>query len=262
MNQTHDYIAVFDSGVGGISVLRHLLRYLPGERFLYFGDSANAPYGEKSTEQVRRLTLQAAEMLFGRGAKALVVACNTATAAAIDLLRKTYPDKIIVGIEPALKLAATQFPTGRIGIMATQVTLREEKLSTLLEHFPAVQTVRISAPGLVKLIEQGLANAPETETLLRQALSPHIGKLDALVLGCTHYPFVKDTLCRILGSQTQLFDGSEGTARHTRRLLEQADLLENGEGSVTIENSLGTPESILLSHRLLTACAGTESVIE
>lgn len=251
MASKEDKIAVFDSGVGGISVLRELVRLCPGESFLYFGDSANAPYGDKTTEEVRRLTLQAAEQLLHRDVKALVVACNTATAAAISVLRQKYPDSVIVGIEPALKVAADRFPTGRIGIMATHVTLREGKLSQQLERFPQAQVERIPAPGLVERIEEGKADTPETEALLRQVLTPYIGKLDALVLGCTHYPFVKDTIAKILGEKTQLLDGSEGTARQTRRLLEQAGLLHEGEGSVTIENSLQDERMLKLCFQLL-----------
>ncbi len=246
-----DKIAVFDSGVGGISVLRELVKLMPGEDFLYFGDSANAPYGDKTTEEVRRLTLQNANMLLNCGVKALVIACNTATSAAINDLRQAHPDAIIVGIEPALKLAADKFPTGTIGIMATQVTLREEKLSQLQERFPEVTVERIPAPGLVELIEKGKADSPETKTLLQNILMPYKGKLDALVLGCTHYPFAKDAIGDILGEGTLLLDGGEGTARQTKRLLEQADLLNNGQGSVTIENSLGTPELLMLSYNLL-----------
>ena len=129
MNSKQDYIAVFDSGVGGISVLRQLRRYLPSERYLYFGDAANAPYGTRPTAEVRQLVARAAEKLVPRGLKALAVACNTATAAAIDLLRETYPDLIIVGIEPALKPAADRFPGGTVGVLATPVTLREEKFA-------------------------------------------------------------------------------------------------------------------------------------
>ena len=246
-----DYIAVFDSGVGGISVLRELVKLMPGENYLYFGDSANAPYGKKTTREVRELTLKNAQMLLGRNTKALVVACNTATSAAIDLLRETFPDRIILGIEPALKPAIQQFPTGTIGIMATEVTLREEKLQRLMAQFDTATVERISAPGLVECIEHGKADFPETEELLRQILAPYIGKLDALVLGCTHYPFVKNTIPRILGEKTVLFDGGEGTARQTRRLLEQAGLLNNGDGSVTVENSAGTPKLLELSYQLL-----------
>ena len=242
-------IGVFDSGVGGISVLRELVALLPKENYLYFGDSANAPYGEKSTEEVRTLTLKAAEMLFARDAKALVVACNTATSAAIHILRERYPDKIIIGIEPALKVATDRFPTGHIGIMATAVTLREEKLAHQLERFPQAVVEKIGAPGLVELIEGGKADSAETEDLLKKILAPYIGKLDALVLGCTHYPFVKDVIGKILGEKTLLLDGGAGTARQTKRCLEQADLLNPGPGSVTIENS--KPTMTELSQSLL-----------
>ena len=244
-----DSIAVFDSGVGGISVLRELVALMPQENFLYFGDSANAPYGEKSTEEVRQLTLRHAESLLNRGAKALVVACNTATSAAIDCLRKQHPQAIIIGIEPALKPAVEQFPGGNIGIMATQVTLREEKLSHLQEQFPQARVERIKAIGLVEAIEQG--DNEKIHALLTQILAPYVGKLDALVLGCTHYPFVKKEISRILGEKTKLFDGGAGTARQTRRCLMESDLLRAGQGSVTIENSLGTAEILERSFHLL-----------
>lgn len=251
MHSSEEMIAVFDSGVGGISVLRELISLMPGENYLYYGDSANAPYGDRPTAQVRQLTMDAAAMLMERGLKALVIACNTATAAAIKELRAAYPDTIIVGIEPALKLAYDRYGAGRVGVMATQVTLREEKFSHQLERFPDMQVSLIPAPGLVELIEEGKADAPETETLLRQLLAPYVGKLDALVLGCTHYPFVKDTVARILGAQTALLDGSMGTARHTMHRLAETGLLQNGEGSLQIENSANDPRLIALAARLL-----------
>ena len=127
-------IAVFDSGLGGISVLRKLVEQMPQEHFLYFGDSKNAPYGSRTTEDIRALTLRNAEALFERGAKALVIACNTATSAAIDALRCYYPERIIIGIEPALKLAVSRHPGGRILVMATEATLREKKFALLTEH--------------------------------------------------------------------------------------------------------------------------------
>ena len=251
MGTKKDPIAVFDSGVGGISVLRELVRLMPEENYLYFGDSANAPYGSRPTGEVRALTLSAADMLLGRGAKALVVACNTATAAAINDLRQVYPDTIIIGIEPALKLAADRFPAGRIGVMATQVTLREEKFAHQAERFPEARLELIPAPGLVELIEGGQADSAETEALLHRLLDPYAGRLDALVLGCTHYPFVSGPIRRILGSGTVLLDGGEGTARQTKRCLAAAGLLHEGPGSVQIENSSGDPRLIRLSERLL-----------
>lgn len=247
MAKKSDYIAVFDSGVGGISVLKQLLKCMPGENYLYFGDSANAPYGEKTTEQVRKLTLAAAEKLLARGVKALVVACNTATAAAINDLREAYPDTLIVGIEPALKVAADRFPGKRVGVMATQVTLREEKFARQLHRFPDMQVQPIPITGLVERIEQG----EETESLLREQLAPYVGKLDAMVLGCTHYPFAAEEIQKILGQDTVLLDGSIGTAAHTRRLLENAGLLLEGNGSITIENSSSDPRLIARCRELL-----------
>ena len=247
---TQSYIGVFDSGVGGISVLRELIRQMPKENFLYFGDSANAPYGIKTTEEVRALSLQAAAHLAKRRLKALVVACNTATAASIRALRQQYPDLVVVGIEPAVKPAAELFPGGRVGVMATEVTLREEKLHTLLARCPQTDFVPIPAPGVVELVEQGKADAPEMDALLEDLLSAHKGKLDGLVLGCTHYPFVKKGISRVLGD-IPLFDGGEGTARHCKALLAEKQLLSEGEGSVEIENSLGCDRILALSHALL-----------
>jgi len=238
-----DYIAVFDSGVGGISVLRELMAVMPGENYLYFGDSANAPYGTRPTQQVKELTLAAADMLLSRNVKALVVACNTATAAAINDLRQKYPDAIIVGIEPALKLAADHYPNGRIGVMATPVTLREEKFANLAHRFPQMQVSSIPVPGLVELIEKGCEESV-LEEFLRPVLGNYEGLLDAVVLGCTHYPFAAATIQKLLGSQTALLDGSAGTARETRRRLAAADLLLEGEGSLQIENSSADPEII------------------
>ncbi len=252
MKPMESYIAVFDSGVGGISVLRSLRRELPGENFLYFGDSANAPYGTRPTSQIRALALRAAAGLMGPGAKALVVACNTATAAAIEALRGVYPDRIVVGIEPALKPAAERFPGGTVGVLATAATLREEKFRHLRETCEQrCRVVSLEAPGLVELVEHGKADSPESEALLRGVLAPWIGKLDALVLGCTHYPFAANTLRRILGEKTVLLDGGEGTARETRRRLEEKGLLAQGPGSVTWKNSLDDPEIFRLCQKLL-----------
>lgn len=251
MNSKQDYIAVFDSGVGGISVLRQLRKYLPGERFLYFGDSANAPYGTRPTREVRELSVAVAEALIPRGIKALVVACNTATAAAIDTLRQAHPDLIVVGVEPALKLAADHFPRGIIGVMATPVTLREEKFNHLVERFAdQCSVIRLPAPGLVELVESGKANSPESERLLRELLGPYMGKLDAVVLGCTHYPFAAETVKKLLPG-VAIYDGGEGTAKETKRRLEAADLISQGPGEILVENSSADPDMIKLCKILL-----------
>ena len=252
MDTKNRYIAVFDSGVGGISVLRHLRAELPQERFLYFGDSANAPYGTRPTAQIRELTLAAAEKLVARGIKALVVACNTATAAAIEDLRREYPDIIVIGIEPALKLATDRYPGGTIGVMATPATLRERKFARLMERCADHCTVvKLPAAGLVELVEAGKANSPESEALLAPLLAPHRGQLDAVVLGCTHYPFAAATISRLLGENCAVLDGGRGTALQTRRRLAEADLLENGTGEIIIENSLNCQKSIDFCFELL-----------
>ena len=253
MYTKEDYIAVFDSGVGGISVLRQLRKLMPEEKYIYYGDSANAPYGSRPTEEVAQLSLAVAEKLMSEyPVKALVVACNTATAAAIDVLRSTYPDLIVVGIEPALKLAADQFPAGRLGVLATEVTLREEKFDALMHRVGQNCTVyKIPAPGVVNLIESGKNDSPEMIALLQKILAPYVGRLDALVLGCTHYPFVARNIAAIMGPETVLLHGGKGTAQETRRRLAKAGLLRSGEGSVLIRNSANCDDMIRLSHALL-----------
>ena len=251
MNQKDDYIAVFDSGVGGISVLRHLLKVLPNERFLYFGDSINAPYGVRPREEVEALTMAALESLIPRGIKAFVIACNTATAAAVDALRAKYPELIIVGIEPAVKLAADRHPGGRIGVMATPGTLKSPRVLALIDRFRDKCTIEmLPAPGLADLVEADLQNGPEGEALLTPWLAPLVGNLDALVLGCTHYPFAAPMLGKIRGPTTELLDGGEGVARQTKRRLEAADLLYEGPGQLHIENSMPGDTMIKLSRRL------------
>ena len=247
------YIGVFDSGVGGVSVLRELMRQMPREDYYYFGDSANAPYGPRPTAEVRDLTLAAAEHLFALGAKCLVVACNTATAAAIRDLREKYPEEIIIGIEPALKLAADRHPGGTIGVMATDVTLREKKFAALVERCRENCTViPMPSPGIVELVERDQIASEAGYALLHKELDPWVGKLDALVLGCTHYPFAEDVIRDILGGTVDIVHGGPGTARETQRRLAEKGLLKSeGEGSLTIENSSGRQEMVELTYKLL-----------
>ena len=253
MYRKEDYIAVFDSGVGGISVLRQLRKLMPDEHYIYYGDSANAPYGSRTTEEVRALTLAAAEKLVTEyPVKALVVACNTATSAAIRQLREKYSDLIVIGIEPAVKLAADSFPGGRLGVMATDVTLREEKFDLLMHRFDRECTItKIPAPGLVQLIEAGKSDTPETDALLHTLLDPYVGKLDALVLGCTHYPFVSRRIAMVLGPKTMLLHGGKGTAKETKRRLEKDGLLNPGAGSIQIISSDPDPAVTELAWKLL-----------
>ena len=171
-------IAVFDSGVGGLSVLRELVAQMPSEHFLYFGDSANAPYGTRPTAEIRSLTLAHAERLFDRGAKALVVACNTATSAAIGELRARWPDRVIIGIEPALKLAVSRHPGGCIGVLATEATLREEKFAALLQRCAEnCHILKCPCPELVEFVERGELTGPALERCLAARLAPGLHPL-------------------------------------------------------------------------------------
>ena len=186
--------------------------------------------------------------------KALVVACNTATAAAITDLREAYPDRIIVGIEPALKLACDRHPGGTVGIMATDVTLREKKLAALMERVKRDCTVlRVHAPGAVELVEAGKCDTDEAVALMERLLGGYAGKLNALVLGCTHYPFLKKAMGVVLGDRVELLDGGEGTARETRRRLLEAGLLWEDQGDLIVENSSEDPGKIDLTLGLLNA---------
>ncbi len=247
-------IAVFDSGVGGISVLRELVRQLPHEDFLYLGDSANAPYGDKDTQTVRELTLQAIGSLEAYGFKAIVVACNTATSAAIRQLRIRYDSMPVIGIEPALKPAFDRHPGGRVLVLATETTLREEKFANLMAQYRASGTVcSLPCPGLMEFVERGELDSPALEACLRGLLAPALEKQpDAIVLGCTHYPFLRPVLRRIVGDATELIDGSAGTARETARQLYAADL-ENPQqqGSITFLNTADDADMIELCKKLL-----------
>lgn len=254
MERRDGMIAVFDSGVGGISVLRQLVRQMPNENFLYFGDSANAPYGSRSTEEIRRLTLQNVEKLYRRGLKALVIACNTATSAAIDALRQTYPQEIIVGIEPAVKLAAERFPHGRIAVMATEATLREQKFNTLVHTYDGEEEIiPVPCPELVKFVERGETHSENLMCYLHSRLDLLLARgLDGIVLGCTHFPFVRGAIAEVAGERVALLDGGEGTARETCRRIRAANLQNPpGKGTVLLENSLSTPQMLAQMRRML-----------
>lgn len=248
-------IAVIDSGVGGISVLRCLLETLPFENYIYFGDSANAPYGTRERSEVLQITRQNLEHLRERGIKALVIACNTATSAAAKELREENPDLIIVGIEPAVKPAAElcNFPT--VLIMATPLTLREEKFTALVSRFSKKgRFIPLACPGLVELIEQGFSASSEISEYLSSLLSPYRNEnIDAVVLGCTHYPHIKNKIASYFPKSTVILDGGSGTARETKRRLENAGLLRDAQrkGYLEILNSSNDRKMIELSRMLL-----------
>ncbi len=226
-----DPIGVFDSGVGGLSVLKALLTELPLERFIYVADSGHAPYGERDDAHVITRSHTITDYLIRQHhIKALVVACNTATAAAIKHLRTDYPQLPIVGIEPALKPAAAQSKTGRIGVMATRGTLNSEKFRGLLETLHGRATFVLQpCDGLADAIEQANATkivaACAMYTRAMGLFGNKYDAMDALVLGCTHYPFVSDTLRELVGADVSFFEGGAPVARQTRRILTDAGTL-------------------------------------
>ncbi len=229
-------IGFFDSGVGGVSVLRDAVRLLPRERFLYYGDNLNAPYGTKSEDTIRTLATHAADVLLSYDVKALVIACNTATSAAAATLRARLAIPVI-GMEPALKPASLAWHGGHILVLATPATLRQQKFLALSEKYGEHALVRPCA-GLMELVEAGELEGGRLRGYLTAVLDEYRGmQLDAVVLGCTHYVFLKRELARLLPG-VPLFDGNEGTARRLKSLLEQGDMLRaEGEGGVTFMTS-------------------------
>lgn len=255
MDKSNFSIGFFDSGVGGISVLREAVRLLPNENYIYYGDSLNAPYGTKSPEEVRRLSFKAIDKLIDMKVKAIVVACNTATSIVIDDLRRKYTEIPIIGIEPALKPAVEHFGQGAIVIMATPMTLSENKFMRLREKYSKTSEI-ISLPchGLVEIIESGNIRGPEAEEYLKnkfQAIDSY--PISSVVLGCTHYPFIKEPLQRVLGKDVAIIDGSIGTVKQLKRILMQKNLLNNQgqKGTINIINSSGDERILKLSYDLL-----------
>lgn len=234
-------IGVFDSGVGGISVLAELLRLMPNENYIYYGDSHNAPYGVRPCDEVKALTIATADKLLSMGCKCLVIACNTATSAAVRPLRAAHPDIPVIGIEPALKPAVLNKRNGYVLVLATAVTLAEDKFKRLMaqyDHQARIHT--LACPGIVEFVEKGITEGPELTSYLTDLFKDYLDTPpDCVVLGCTHYPFVGECIKTIFGSNTQIFDGGEGTARETRHQLTINDICNDStaQGSVQIFNS-------------------------
>ncbi len=237
----HNAIGVFDSGVGGLSVLRALRSEMPLEQFLYVADSGYAPYGERDDSHVLARAHAITQFLLTKHhIKALVVACNTATAAAIRELRQRYPHLPIVGIEPALKPAIAISKTGRVGVMATRGTLNSEKFALLQQSFQGAATFVLQpCDGLADAIEH--ANAIKTEALSTRytgamgLFGSKFGEIDTLVLGCTHYPFITEQLRLLVGPDVNFLEGGAPVARQTRRLLSETHSLAIGSASTDIE---------------------------
>ena len=233
---SHAPVGVFDSGIGGLSVAREIRRALPSERILYFADTAYVPYGDRSTEWVRNRSLTVGRYLQERGAKALVVACNTASGAALEALREHLAVPVI-GLEPAVKPAVRDSPSGRVGVMATVGTLNSDRYARLITaHGGTATVVPQPCPGLADAVEDGILSGDELDRRLAPFIEPlREARVDTVVLGCTHYVFIRDAIARALGPDVRLIDSGGAIARQTERILrERGELASDGPGSLRV----------------------------
>lgn len=255
VNFSEKPIGFFDSGVGGLSVLREAIKLMPEENYIYFGDSKNAPYGPKNVEEVRSLTLEAIEFLVQKDCKAIVVACNTATSAAIEDIRRKYKNIPVIGIEPALKPAVEMGRKGKIIIMATAVTLMEAKFNSLMKNYNGYADIEPLVCGeLVEFVEQGILEGVELRDYLKTKLKPYLHKdIAAVVLGCTHFPFVKREIKRVIKGDVPIIDGSIGTVIHLKNQLDRCQMKNENikNGIIEIYNSSDRKELIDLSYELI-----------
>lgn len=265
-------IGIFDSGVGGLSVVRHIQALLPYEDLIYIADQAHVPYGSRSVKEIRQFSANITHFLQQQGCKLSVVACNTATSVAINHLRQTFPDMLFVGMEPAVKPAAAQTKNGKVGVLATPGTFLSERYATLLTRFAKqIEVWEDPCIGLVEKIEAGELKTPETERLLAAILMPMLVQgIDTLVLGCTHYPFVEPLIRRILvkardaegetavaPANITLIDPAPAVARQTQRLLNRHNLATTHSKAGTLkllttgaQNNLARLSHIMLQQQL------------
>ncbi|HEX4896043.1 MAG TPA: glutamate racemase [Solimonas sp.] len=249
-------IGVFDSGLGGISVLRELRRLLPAEHLIYYADSGHCPYGGKPREAIVERAVTITEFLLARGAKQIVVACNTATIAAVEQLRASYPVPF-VGMEPAVKPAVAATRSGTVGVLATGAALAGEKFHTLVaRHAHGVRVITQPCPGLVERVEAGDLEGPQTRALVERYTAPLLAQgADVLVLGCTHYPFLRPLIQSVAGPDVQLLDTGAAVARQAQRLLEREQLLNDAAmpGSIEWHTSGDAGAFATLHERLMRA---------
>ena len=229
-------IGVFDSGVGGLTILKELLRELPDERFVYYGDTGNCPYGVRPITEIQELSRNAARFLLDRGAKVIVVACNTASVSALAHLRETFAVPF-VGVVPAIKPAAALTHSGHVGIAATEASAHGDYLRQLIaDHANGVTVHAVGCPRLVLLAEKGILDGPEAEAAIRGYVDPMLTDgIDVLVLGCTHFPAMRETFVRVVGPEVAVIDSGAAVARQTRRVLAEREWL-GGEGNVASDS--------------------------
>lgn len=255
MENKNKPIGVFDSGLGGISVLKELVTLMPKENYIYYGDSLHAPYGIKKKEEIIKRCIEICDYFISKDVKAIVIACNTATSAAVNTLRDTYKDIPIIGMEPALKVAADNKENNNIVVMATMLTLNEEKFNNLMKNYNDKNNIiKMPCPELVNIVENDMLD--ETDLINNQVeeyfKDINLETLDSIVLGCTHFVFYKEYLSKLLNKKTCIIDGNNGTARHLKELLDYSSSLNESdeEGTIIFLNSYNDEKYIELSKRL------------
>lgn len=255
-------VGIFDSGVGGLTVLRAVRNLLPCHPTIYLADQAHVPYGPRSREEVRQFSEGITRFLLAQGAKVIVVACNTASAAALYHLRALFPEIPFIGMEPAVKPAAQGTHSGRIGVLATPVTFQGELYASLVERFARNVTVmQDTCPGLVNQIEAGALNAPETRAILERALRPMLAQgVDRIVLGCTHYPFAIPLIREIVGSGVEVIDPAPAVARQVEHVLSDAGLLQPACETPAVSRFFSTGDPYHLGAMLPTLLGETHVV--
>ena len=236
--KTNQMIGIFDSGTGGLSVFREVRKLLPEERYIYYSDNANCPYGEKSKEYITDRARAISSFLIDQGADIIVVACNTATAAAINTLREDFPIRFI-GMEPAVKPAAQKTRTGVVGVLATAGTLKASKYIDTREKWAQdVKIVEHIGQGFVELVENGILTGTEAESVVEKSVRPLIeAGADTIVLGCTHYPFLADTIMKVAGRPITLIDPAPAVARHLMEIMEKNGLVRKDGFSMSLNSS-------------------------
>lgn len=258
-------IGIFDSGVGGLSVLREIRALLPTENLIYVADQAHVPYGPRLPEEIQQFSREITQFLLEQQAKLIVVACNTASAAALSWLRETFPHTLFVGMEPAIKPAAAHTQNGRVGVLATTATIESERYAALRGRFARDVTVyEDPCIGLVDLIESGELNSPRLETAVHSYIDPMLAAgVDTIVLGCTHYPFVLPVIERIAGTAVTVIDPAPAIARQTRRILQTHHLLAPAVQSGTLHLlTTGNPDPLsAFAQRTLAFTGMAEKVV-
>ncbi|NIN66378.1 MAG: glutamate racemase [Anaerolineae bacterium] len=243
MSKNAGAIGVFDSGVGGLSVVQQIVKELPREDVLFFADTFHCPYGRRSHSEIQSLAREIVAFLLSAGAKVIVVACNTASAAALHYLREIF-EVPIVGMEPAVKPAAERTGSKVVGVMATEATFQGALFASLVERFASdVEVLTQTCPGLVERVEAGFVQDAETMEMLQRYLQPMMNQgIDSLVLGCTHYPHLRSLIEKITGDELEIIDPSPAVARQTARVLKREGLLREGKGGRCAFCTSGNPQ--------------------